>query len=66
MPKRNRHSQKAREHEAAKRGEIIPAIRVRTYAKEIGADPTNEDSGNDFDDIRRYFCLCHWYLEAYR
>ena len=41
---------KAREHEAIKWGEIIPAIWVRTYAKEIGADPTYEDSGNDFDD----------------
>ena len=50
MPKRNRRSQKAREREATKRGEIIPAIRVRTYAKEIGSDPTYEDSGNDFDD----------------
>lgn len=47
MPKRNKRSQKAREREAAKRGEITPAI--RTYAKEISADPTYEDSGDDFD-----------------
>jgi hypothetical protein len=48
MPKRNKRSQKAREREAAKRGEITPAIRI--YAKEIRADPTYEDSGDDFDD----------------
>ena len=47
MPKRNKHSQKAREREAAKRGEITPAI--RTYAEEISADLTYEDSGDDFD-----------------
>jgi hypothetical protein len=45
MPKQNKCSQRAREREAAKRGEITPAI--RTYAKEIRADPTYED---DFDD----------------
>ena len=50
MPKQNRCSQKAQECEAAKQGEIILAIWVCTYAKEIGADPTYEDSGNDFDD----------------
>jgi len=47
MPKRNKHSQKAREREAAKQGEITPAI--HTYAKEISANPTYEDSGDDFD-----------------
>jgi hypothetical protein len=41
MPKRNKHSQKAREREAAKQGEITLAF--RTYAKEISADPTYED-----------------------
>ena len=50
MPKRNRCSQKAQECKATKWGEIILAIRVCTYAKEIGTDLTYEDSGNDFDD----------------
>ena len=48
MPKRNKCFQKAREPEAAKRGEMTLAI--CTYAKEISADPTYEDSGDDFDD----------------
>jgi hypothetical protein len=43
LPKRNKRSQKAREREAAKRGEITPA--TCTYAKEISADPTYEESG---------------------
>ena len=47
MPKQNKCSQKAREHEAAKQGEITPAI--CTYMKEMSADPTSEDSGDDFD-----------------
>ena len=47
MPKRNKRSQKAQEHEAAKQGEITLAI--RTYVKEISADPTSEDSGDDFN-----------------
>ena len=48
MPKRNKHSQKAQERKAAKQGEITPAI--RTYTKETSADPTHEDSRNNFDD----------------
>ena len=47
MPKQNKCSQKAQEHDAVKRGEITPAI--LTYAKEISANLTYEDSGDDFD-----------------
>ena len=47
MPKQNKCSQKAREHKAAKQGEITLAI--HTYVKEISADPISEDSGDDFD-----------------
>ena len=48
MPKWNKCSQKAREHKAAKWGEIMSAI--CTYAKEISTNLTYEDSGDDFDD----------------
>ena len=48
MPKGNKCSQKARECEAIKQGEITLAICTNT--KEISANPTYEDSGDDFDN----------------
>ncbi|KAF9455183.1 hypothetical protein BDZ94DRAFT_1303167, partial [Collybia nuda] len=45
MPKQNKRSQRAREREAAKQGEMTLAMRA--YAEEISADLTYEDSASE-------------------